>query len=72
MSQCPLCGNELSLNMPAEYNAELSDRSLVAVAKCCGGGVILRRTIIVKAVAYTGDRLTDDWGNDIKPFEAKP
>lgn len=72
LSKCPNCGEELQLNASAEINLEHYNAPVTAIAKCCGYGVVLQRVIAVKATAYTGERLYDDWGCDLKPPKQKP
>lgn len=68
MTTCPHCGNELIIDNAPKHNVDVYGNPVLAIARCCGKGVMLRpvRTIIV--TAYHGDSTEDNWGNPLKPW----
>lgn len=64
--KCPRCNNELKLNPPVQHNVETYNHPLVAVALCCGKGVLVKPVRTIAVEAYTGDNTEDGWGYKIK------
>ncbi len=65
--KCPKCNKQIDLIPPAERNLEgYRSTSVLATSKCCG--VAFEVSMITKFdyELYTGERIEDDWGNQIK------
>lgn len=64
--ECPHCGKELIVDSAPKYNVEAYGNPVVAIARCCGKGVVLSLVSRIDVNAYYGDRNEDNWGNPIK------
>ena len=67
MSACPHCNKPLELNNAPVYNAKSYGRSVLAIALCCGKGVMLHPRVVIENAPYFGVETEDGWGNPIKP-----
>lgn len=65
-TKCPHCGEDLIVDTAPVHNVDVYGRSVVAIARCCGKGVMLIPFRRIDVQAYYGDRVEDDWGNPLK------
>lgn len=67
--QCPQCGKELEVVEQAFPHADTYSKVAVAKTLCCNRGVLITPLRRYHVEAYTGKRVTDDWGNEFKTGE---
>lgn len=64
--KCPHCKEELILDNSVHCNVDTYGEPVIAVARCCGKGVMVRPIRKIAVDPYIGSRTEDDWGNPLK------
>ena len=65
---CPHCGNELEVDKAPIRNMDVYGNPVLAIARCCGKGVLLFPVRTYDVQAYYGDATEDNWGNPLKAY----